>query len=546
MEKFQGMNEFYKIAVSNISKRGDTDIFPFPIENALFYDKPAEIENILLEMDKNYDSLIRTAAVGSIKTSIPVGYTGFRWATMIDPIWNAFLLAEVLKISGQIEQKRIPVEENCVFSYRIKYDEESGTLFNREVNWKAFYQNAGKIAADYKFIITFDIADFYNRIYHERLREVLTTDIGADGKAVDRIMGIVSRIANGNETSGLPIGGNASRILAEALLTRADSFMKENGMKFCRFVDDYIVFADSKSAAYNILNRCADYFQRSLGLSLQKNKTAIMSLFEFRRHVKMVFDEIGGDKDADRTSIMKLNINLDPYSATADEALRDIKDHVDSYGIIRLLKSECRKTKINQMFGKQLVRVIQFMDEQDISEAFEVLSVNFEKLYPVFPVIMRTAYRNLLKCNDEGIQNFISKVSEMVDANSYLIQTGNNASYAIRVLSLVQSKLAEQTIRKIYERSLPEAKDPSELIRMNAIYAMTNLGNSAWILDRLNEFPHLSSWERRAVIASAALLGNEGNKWNESVRNTFSPLEKLLADWAAEKLAEKPNWRLPL
>ena len=40
------MNDFYKMAVSNISKRGDTDIFPFPIENALFYDKPEDIINI--------------------------------------------------------------------------------------------------------------------------------------------------------------------------------------------------------------------------------------------------------------------------------------------------------------------------------------------------------------------------------------------------------------------------------------------------------------------------------------------------------------------
>jgi hypothetical protein len=30
--------DYYSLALNNISMQGDTDIFPFPIENALFYD----------------------------------------------------------------------------------------------------------------------------------------------------------------------------------------------------------------------------------------------------------------------------------------------------------------------------------------------------------------------------------------------------------------------------------------------------------------------------------------------------------------------------
>ena len=33
----------------------------------------------------------------------PVGYTGFRWAMQIDPIWNAAYLSWVLSIADQIE-----------------------------------------------------------------------------------------------------------------------------------------------------------------------------------------------------------------------------------------------------------------------------------------------------------------------------------------------------------------------------------------------------------------------------------------------------------
>jgi hypothetical protein len=541
------MNDSYKMAISNIAKKGDTDIFPFPVENPLFYDKPAEIERLLQDIERNYNKLTTTAPIECIKTCVPVGYTGFRWATLIDPVWNAYFLAEVLKISEQIEAKRIPVEGNSIFSYRIKFDEEAGTLFDHDVNWRAFYRQAGEFSGEYKYVITFDIADFYNRIYHERLRSVLHTEVGADGNLVDRIMDLISRIATGNDSYGLPIGGNASRILAEALLIRSDNFMKEKGIKFCRFVDDYIVFADSLGNAYSILNSCADYFQRTMGLSLQKNKTTIMTRSEFKLHIKSVFDEIESDKDSARTSILNLKLTLDPYAATADEDLRDLKDKIDGSGLIRLLKSECRKTKINQMFGKQLVRAVKFLDEENLPKAFDVLSHNFEKLYPIFPVVMRTTYKTLLDCKDQAkINDFIDKIAELVDNNSYIIQSDNNASYAIRVLSLVKSKRSEQAISILFERLSGDSTYSSPLLRMNAIYAMTNHGNSGWLSGMLQAFPKLSPWERRAVVASAAFLGDTGNTWRSTFRNYFTPVENLIADWTFEQYASKQNWKLPL
>lgn len=536
------------MAVRSISKKGDTDIFPFPIENALFFDKPEAIVDILQDMDKAFDKSAQATPIDSIKTCIPLGYTGFRWATLIDPAWNAFFLAEVLKISGQIELKRITVNENCIFSYRMNYDEENGTLFDREVNWKAFYENSGKIAVNdkYKFILSFDISDFYNRIYHERLRDVLLTEVGADSDSVERILRLVSGISSGNDPYGLPVGGNASRILAEAFLIRSDNFMKESGIKFCRFVDDYIVFADSAGHAYNLLNSCADFFQREMGLSLQKNKTTIMTQSEFTRHIKSVFDEIEGDKDPARTSFLKLNLNVDPYSATADEELRDLKDQIDSSGIIRLLKAECRKTRINQFLGKQLIRAVQYLDEKNISEAFAVLSYDFEKFYPVFPNIMRAAYYNLSKCEEKTIDIFIGRISKLVESNSYILQADNNASYAMRVLSLVKSELSEKTISKLYERLDNLGSNTSVLIRMNAVYAMTNLGNSEWIHNRLNEFPQLSPWERRAVVAASAFLAEDGKSWRNKCQADCSPLEKLIGEWTSEKRSDNPNWKLPL
>ncbi len=53
------------------------------------------------------------------------------------------------------------------------------------------------------------------------------------------------------DSYGLPVGGNASRILAEAALIEVDNYLLSHGVKFSRFVDDFRLFAkDAKQAHY--------------------------------------------------------------------------------------------------------------------------------------------------------------------------------------------------------------------------------------------------------------------------------------------------------
>jgi len=44
------MKQHFEAAVKNIVAHGDTDIFPFPIENHLFYDNSKAVVEVLLEV----------------------------------------------------------------------------------------------------------------------------------------------------------------------------------------------------------------------------------------------------------------------------------------------------------------------------------------------------------------------------------------------------------------------------------------------------------------------------------------------------------------
>jgi hypothetical protein len=499
---------------------------------------PKESKKILTDIDKQFDKWVSEYPVVALKTCIPVGYTGYRWATVIDPLWNAYLLTETLKISEQIESKRITTERKAVFSYRFKPNIDNGKLFDTEINWRLFYNTAIERAEKFNYVVRFDISDFYNRIYHHRLENALQrTD--ADKDVINRIMTIINGISD-NVSYGLPIGGNAARILAEALLISIDQVMLSRRISYCRYVDDFILFADSKEDAYRKLTWCAEFLLRNEGLALQKNKTLIQSKSEFISHAKATLEGEEGDTNKEKTSFLKLHIHYDPYSATADEDYNELKSKLSQFDIVSLIKSEVRKSKIHQAFGKQLLHAVHYLEEPSLSLAFNVISTNLEILYPIFPSVMQLANRKLTSCNEQTIKLFVDTLCELVDTDSYIIQTDNNAAYVVRVLSLVNSESTFQAIDQL------NSNMKSPLVKSNCIYAMTNLNNVHWLSDLKSSFSTLNTWERRSYIAASFYLGDEGHHWRKNISGQLNSFEQLLKSWVAGKHPIQNSWILPL
>jgi hypothetical protein len=311
---------YFRLAVDNIAKFGDTDIFPFPIENALFYDIPDAVVALLKSIDRDFKEILSKYPVEKVSCCIPAGSTGFRWATQIDPVWNAYLLYLVISIFTEIEKKRIPVEKETVFSYRKRLDSKTGKLYSETVNWRAFIEKTVEIAdaGSHSHVVRLDISDFYTRIYHHRLENALQRCV-SDRSKVSQIMCILQDLA-GNNSYGLPIGGNAARILAELLLTSVDNLLTGKRIRFCRFVDDFIFFCKSKEDAFGYLNLIAEFLLRNEGLSIQNSKTQVMSCSEYVTQARHLIE--GADDDAPtkkRVEFLNLKIFYDPYSATAEE-----------------------------------------------------------------------------------------------------------------------------------------------------------------------------------------------------------------------------------
>lgn len=226
----------FEVAVQNIVEYGDTDIFPFPIENHILHDRTQAVIKLLQEAYSHFDKEIVQFPPFHIRTLVPVGTMGFRWATQQDPFWNAFLLACVLALGEQIESARIPLNASVIFSYRLKLPLKKG-LFNPKISWRDFISHSIDKARPAKYVVICDISDCYHRILHHRLENALEQlpKHAPYGKYIEKIL---SNFSNTN-SYGVPVGGPAARILVELVLNLTDQILKSNGVRFCRYADDY-------------------------------------------------------------------------------------------------------------------------------------------------------------------------------------------------------------------------------------------------------------------------------------------------------------------
>ncbi len=325
------VEQSFRRAIANVTRHGDTDIFPFPIENHVFFDQIEATISALGEIHRDFRSNLTEYPPSNISALAPVSYTGFRWATQIDPLWNLYFLAIVLEISDEIEKERVPTKSGVVHSYRISWNEDLSKIFDDRYSWRSFIEHSIEAAKKYKFVVICDISEFYSRIGHHRIENALAhLNLGSD--IPDRIMRFLSNFSNTN-SFGIPIGGPAARIISELTLNQVDQLLVLQGIEYCRYSDDFHLFANSEEEAFSNLLFLTEKLQRTQGLQLQKSKTRIMSSAEFVATSPIRADdhdvsEMDDDSNPHRgaRNLLSLSLKFDPYSPTAEDDYEELRE----------------------------------------------------------------------------------------------------------------------------------------------------------------------------------------------------------------------------
>lgn len=136
------------------------------------------------------------------------------------------------------------------------------------------YLNEGK-----RWVIEFDLENFFDKVNHDRLMSVLSRKV-KDKRTLRLIrMYLTSGIMSGGLTStrneGTPQGSPLSPLLSNVMLDELDKELEKRGHSFVRYADDISVYVSSKASAERVMESITNFVERKLLLKVNRKKTKI-------------------------------------------------------------------------------------------------------------------------------------------------------------------------------------------------------------------------------------------------------------------------------
>lgn len=290
-----------RLAINNIKKESITDIDLYSDFFEIKLLRIEEIEKAIIDhIEKcfekkdngEYDfTKFKFRKIGNVLLP-KKEFFDFRKCALIDIIDEIKYLSIVILLSQNIEISRVSKSKNIVFSYRFK--PRHGYLFDSKYNFTKFreYVSKKKYNKNNKVLVEADISNFYDRLNLHRLESNLFALKNVDEPLI-RLLNELLLFWSNRDSYGLPVGSNASRILAEATLIEVDDYLLSHNVDFCRFVDDYRIFAcNSETAQHHLSLLVKKLNEVGLFLNSRKSRVVDVSGFKERKDIDNKSDKL--------------------------------------------------------------------------------------------------------------------------------------------------------------------------------------------------------------------------------------------------------------
>jgi len=273
------------LGLDNLLADGVDDIFPRPFELDLLATRPdlrAAVQGRLCQSLERM-KFAREEFSPVEYVSLPKRQPGeFRRCAVLEPLDAAAYLAATLLAAPLIEAHRQPQARRSVFSYR--FAPAGRRLFHRDYTYRAFLRHVNQRITNGQTasVAVADVEAYYDHIAIRPLGDQLRL-CGVPDAVVAYLSDLLAYWSL-DGVRGLPVGSNASRILAEAVLIPVDRSLVAQGIDFARYVDDYRLFAPDARTARRWLDSLATQLG-GLGLRLNARKTAIYDTCHLQREL---------------------------------------------------------------------------------------------------------------------------------------------------------------------------------------------------------------------------------------------------------------------
>ena len=415
----------------------------------------------------------------------------YRKCAIIEPIDQIKYLTIVLMVAEEIEKRRVAVSENIVFSYRLLLEENK--LFDPNYHFGAFTKKYREELANpqNKVIVKCDLANFYDRLNLHKLESILY-DLPVEKKIVRIINEILLFWAERN-SYGLPVGNDASRILAEASLIDIDNFLISHNVEYIRFVDDFILFAEDAKTAHFWLSILIERLSKE-GLLINQSKTEILEN-DFKSKIGSDYENTPDDKIADFLE-NGAEIYVGGYSGEVPLKFLDISPEKESE-----IRKQNEANLLNKLSSDLIIKPQNFIDFCEtilIKNKFNLV-VHLPILLEKFPQLVPYTVDFLIVNADKLDASQTREIRESFE-NDWIKNSDKLPDYILAPLIrfFASKHFKNKKVLIGLFRSLPANR--GIYIRRTLLDNLYNIIDRNEAREILESYSKASNWEKRQII----------------------------------------------
>ncbi len=496
-----------------IKYHGYSDFFPQPPEFKVLVNAWPLLKKYLGDVDLDEYKAYRP----SLELSAPKSVINLRRVTLLHPLDLVIFTSIVRTLRHDIEAARIDEGDRRVFSFRAGGAGAEG-LYKMRPSHAEFTEEVLKRLKKNPmgWIVLADIADFYYRLYQHRVRNAVEATVTNPRKlkfaaVLERLL---RRFSAANVSFGIPIGPPASRPLAEIAIVDVDNALLSHNIDFVRYIDDYVIFTESKESADWAVRQLGEILYANHGLTLQTAKTRVLECSEYlSQHKSLTEDEDEVEKRFNEI-VEEHFYDIDSIDELTPEQLATI----DGVNFTEVLKEALDEDPINY---KKVSFILEKLSALENNELIDIVLDNLERLYPVAHAVSAffRGFEHLSAKEKKKIADSLLKPilpSQRYRAPEY---------YAVWILDLFANHAAWNHASQL----LHIFRDTqSQTIKRYAALAIGNCGSRSEALVFKEHIAAATPLTRTAIlIASAKLPRDERTHWRKSL-TLSDPLEKAI------------------
>ncbi|CAK1716468.1 RNA-directed DNA polymerase [Vibrio crassostreae] len=484
----------------------DSDFFPKSDEFIAIWHSWESIKASLLD-----------SPLGEYKSTTPrtaVSYKpkgGFRVVQQLDPLDTLVYVALTYLIAEKIETVRIPIEENVDCAYRISLHE--GSFFSKGGGYKTFIEQTEKLAKEHDYLLSTDITDCYSQLYLKKLINTITSADSNLESMASYLHDFLSDM-NNNTSQGVPVGPAPSIIMAEAILSDIDLFLKNKGVEHTRYVDDFRIFSDSKKELLNTLESLTIYLFDNHKLTLSSEKTTIGKSSDF------VVDTLNSYYELQRNQVLDSLDELEPYAIQAGEIAIHVED-----------QNEVAADNEDQLLS--LAKKITERNILDLGMARALLrKARMFKTKILVPVILEKFDFFAPAINDVCLYlDTVTDADLIAESEGLLIGLLKEECINRGVVKYWFEWYIANNIETLKVKELKRYLIEKGSITSQSLAAIT-CQNIAWVREMKTKYNTMGEWDKRAILRAVDILPtSEAELWESLINKNGSVLERITLDY---------------